>query len=279
MMAGIRTAHFAAVFVCLLCSSVCAEIVPGFDLSFATEHATHVLLVDRAGTVVEVWRGADVEAGERLPFAVGGDPIDVVNPFPNEPRNPDVAAVSGGRRALFVRRTQNGRGWEPVCFATKELRLATAWIEKGQCFAIYQIRNPGPGAHMHPLYIDEQRLKALVLEAGAEVAANRTAPTARDPSELVGEWRIFLPAGFEYAMTLSQDHESRFRLEPSDVNFAGLYERHDNQLVSFRSGESSGRYVWQIRSQYLLTLIEQPSGIGSSYLGAVLFRRQPMVED
>jgi hypothetical protein len=144
-----------------------AELVPSFDLSYAKQKATHVVVVDGDGVVLEVWRG-DLAKGDKLPFKAGEKPINVVNPLPGEPGDPKVAAVTGSRRVLFLTRGRNGEAWTPASFPKPELRLATVWIEEGHCFAIYQFRNPGAGAQMHPLYMEEQGLKDEVLAGNFE---------------------------------------------------------------------------------------------------------------
>ncbi len=151
-----------AVVVFGLASSALAESVPSFELDYAKEKATHVIVVGADGAVLESWRG-DFAKGDKLPFKAGKKPIEVVNPFPKEPRDPKVASVTGNRRVLFLIRAKPSDPWTPAGYLLPEERFATVWIEEGHCFAVYQFRNPGQGAKMHPLYMDERRLKKEVL--------------------------------------------------------------------------------------------------------------------
>jgi hypothetical protein len=130
-------------------------------LGYAKEKATHVVVVDASGAVLESWRG-DLAKGDKLPFKASEKPTEVVNPSPGQPRDPKVVSVTGNRRVLFLIRGKDGETFTPVSFPNPEERLATVWIEQGQCFAIYQFKNPG-GARMHPVYMDERRLKDEVL--------------------------------------------------------------------------------------------------------------------
>lgn len=144
-----------------LTASARAESVPSFSLDYAAEKATHIVVVDPDGVVLESWRG-DLPKGARVPFTAGRKPLPVVNPFPKEPRVPDVGSVTGQRRVLFLIRGRAADSWTPAGFLLPEERFATVWVEAGQCFAIYQFTNPGSGARMHPLYLGEQRLKEEV---------------------------------------------------------------------------------------------------------------------
>lgn len=91
--------------------------------------------------------------------------------------------------------------------------------------------------------------------------------------DLAGNWRMLLPAGFEHRVTLKEVGENRYRLEPAGLNSSGVYELRDHRLVLVEPREERLRgFEWQVRSPYLATLVEQASGTGSDYLGAVLFR-------
>ncbi len=145
-----------------LASSAWAEAVPSFSLVYAQRNATHVVVVDANGVVLESWRG-DLVKGDTVPFRATKKPLEVVNPFPKEPRDPKVDSVTGKRRVLFLVREKSSDSWTPCGFLLPEERFATVWVEDGQCFAVYQFTNPGTGAKMHPLYMGEQRLKEEVL--------------------------------------------------------------------------------------------------------------------
>ena len=253
-------------------SSSAAESVPSFSLEYSAANATHVVVVDAAGTVLESWRG-DVAPGKTIDGAVAGRPETVADPFPRDGRKPNVAAITGARRVLFLTRSQGGRAFLGASQPDHVLRLATVWIEENQCFAVYQLHNPGSGAQMLPLQCDEATLKATVTR-GMEAFA-RSVPVARESSDsdLAGEWRVFLPAGFEHRIKISRIEVNRYRLEPASLNFGGVYDMQDRRFTSVEPEDSPhGRFVWQIRSPHLITLVEQTGSHGSDYTGAVLFR-------
>ena len=162
MTTSYRESLVVGIALVALVASARAESVPSFSLDYADEYATHVIVVNADGVVLESWRG-DLAKGDKLPYKADKKPLEVVNPFPREPRDPDVASVTGDRRVLFLIRKKQGDAWIPAGYLKPEEQFATVWIEKGQCFAVYQFINPGRGAMMHPLYIDEQRLKEKVL--------------------------------------------------------------------------------------------------------------------
>jgi hypothetical protein len=107
------------------------------------------------------------------------------------------------------------------------------------------------------------------------LAATHRADAARAESwpDLAGAWRVFLPAGFEHAVTLTRVEENQYRLEPANLNSSGVYERQGDALVLIESSEAEpGAYRWHVHSPYLLSLVEQTHETGASYVGATLFR-------
>lgn len=98
-------------------------------------------------------------------------------------------------------------------------------------------------------------------------------PKGPVPSDLAGDWRALLPAGFEQPITLTRVDGNRYRLAPLNLTFGGIYERTGDRLVRVEPNEPNrAPFAWTIRSPYMLTLTEQPEGIGADYTGAVLFR-------
>lgn len=89
--------------------------------------------------------------------------------------------------------------------------------------------------------------------------------------DLAGKWRVFLPAGFEHEVSLVANGAGEYRFEPAGYNFGGKYKIAEDQLISANQGPNE-RYVWQIRSPFLLTLVDQPAHLNANYTGAVLFR-------
>jgi hypothetical protein len=91
-----------------------------------------------------------------------------------------------------------------------------------------------------------------------------------------GNWRMFLPAGFELEARLEKVAESRYRFTAGGSRFNGVYETRDNRLVIVEPQETRLEgYVWDVRSHYLLTLVEQSPKLENDYRGAVLFRLSP----
>jgi hypothetical protein len=153
----------AALVVFCLARTAASESVAEFSLDYAREKSTDIVVVDAEGKVLESWRGK-LNVGEKLPFKADKKPQAVIE----VPRllESKIKEVTGQRRVLFLKFVPPGRGFDlapphyrPVSSLKDDISLATVWIEKGECFAIYQHINPGPGAFMHPLSLDEKRLK------------------------------------------------------------------------------------------------------------------------
>ena len=163
---------FPAVLLSLLAGVARAESVPEFSLGYANEKANTIVVVDESGVVLESWRGL-LKPGDKLHHKANEKPIAVVEvPKIIESK---IKEVTGQRRVLFLIRTGGGRGldrgpvgYAPAGYLKPNISLATVWVEKGECFAIYQWINPGPGAHLHPLNMSEERLKKEVTQAKKE---------------------------------------------------------------------------------------------------------------
>jgi hypothetical protein len=264
----------AALAVGLIGGPVRAELSPSFDLGYSAKHATHIVVVNGKGAILESWRG-DLAAGKRVPFLAKQEAIkvDYHVDYPVEPFE-DVKSVTGNRRVLFLIRSKSPETWIPANVNEPDMSLATVWIEQGQGFAIYQFRNPGPGAKMHPLYLDEAALKKQTREI-AKAPRPETKPIAKPAAVLTGKWRVFLPAGYEYEITLTPGEAGQYHLAPGSLTFSGQYEIQDNHLVSVESQDrKGGQFCWKMNSPYMLTLTKQTAGVGSDYTGAVLFRQR-----
>lgn len=111
----------------------------------------------------------------------------------------------------------------------------------------------------------------------AEIASSASpasaAASCHAAPSLEGEWRVFLPAGYEQRTTLIVDGPNAYRLEPGNLTFSGRYEFRDGRLLPADATDAPrGFFAWEFRSPHLLTLIEQRAEVGSDYTGAILFR-------
>jgi hypothetical protein len=151
-----------------------AELLPSFDVTFASKTASHVVVVED-GKVVESWLG-DIEPGTQL-FPTGVKPIPMKVQYSfrgigaQDEAEEDrllakrglkkVAAVSGKRMVHFLAR-ERPDSWESKHLASQR-EYNTVWIEGGQAFAIMQWINPGPSG-LQPLNMTEAEFKSAVLE-------------------------------------------------------------------------------------------------------------------
>lgn len=103
--------------------------------------------------------------------------------------------------------------------------------------------------------------------------ASKLAAAGKRSVGLAGDWRLLLPAGFEYAVKLVP-YRDGYRLETKGIATGGPYAVRGNKLVYVGSDERR-RFEWLIRSAYLLTLGNHDAANGANYAGAVLFRPSP----
>lgn len=270
-----------AAIVCLP-GSLKAELWPSFDLGYSAEHATHIVVVDRKGKILESLRG-DLPVGEKLPLAGNPKPIpvDYDLDFPVEIKGQEeVKTVTGNRRVMFLIQGKDRKAFAPANVNEPDFQLATVWIEAGQSFAIYQIRNPGTKSNMHPLFLSEAQLKTQIEKfstpptAKAKDKATPDAKAILEP-DLSGPWRLLLPAGYEHEITLRTTEPDEYRFDSAGLTFSGQYCLEDDQLVSAKTEDRKGQYFWKVNSPYLLTLTKETVNNGSDYTGAVLFRKRP----
>lgn len=107
----------------------------------------------------------------------------------------------------------------------------------------------------------------------AELVSTVAAIGHEEPASLAGEWRMFLPAGFEQRVELVAVGPNAFRLEPGNLTLGGRYEFREGRLLSADAHDAPhGFFSWKFRSAHLLTLVEQRAAVGSDYTGAILFR-------
>lgn len=102
------------------------------------------------------------------------------------------------------------------------------------------------------------------------VASETVVPSRRNPA---GDWRVFLPAGYEHEMTLTDAGHDFYVLAPTGVTFGGIYVLDGDRLISIEEhGRKQERFVWELRTPYLMTLVESTDTYGGNYDHAILFR-------
>ncbi|QDU41146.1 hypothetical protein Mal4_55110 [Maioricimonas rarisocia] len=92
-------------------------------------------------------------------------------------------------------------------------------------------------------------------------------------SDLTGRWRMMLPAGYEHHVTIASVGHDFHVLAPTHLNMGGILVRDNDRLVSIEEhGPKKERFVWELRSPYLLTLVGSTDAYGATYDHAILFR-------
>lgn len=135
-----------------LWESSTAEILPSFHLSYSAWEATDVVVVNRQGHVLEVWKG-ELKPKTELPFAAdrfkASLDVDYDLFFVAEKERPKnrIERVSGDRLALFLIRDSEHKvneklGWKAASIGN-DLDTCAVWLEKGSSFAVQQWMNPG----------------------------------------------------------------------------------------------------------------------------------------
>jgi thiol-disulfide isomerase/thioredoxin len=116
-----------------------------------------------------------------------------------------------------------------------------------------------------------------------QVAAQDKAPAPRAetpaetpkpaPVDLVGGWRLALPAGFEYDVKLTALPDDRFRFAAKGLVFNGVYECKDGRLVMAEPVDKRQTgFEWEIKADGRLVLVRDSDAKSGDYLGATLTR-------
>ena len=127
-----------------------------------------------------------------------------------------------------------------------------------------------PAARLLLLSFTAVAVMSVLPERGARVAAG---VDSRRCFDIAGEWRLFLPAGFEKRVAFEKIEGERYRLTPGKLTFGGIYAvRGDRAVLVEPNDPSHGGFEWQIRSPYMISLIEQSENTGAEYTGATFFR-------
>lgn len=172
-----------------------AAILPSFELHDCANRASHVLVVNDKGVVLESWRG-DLAPGDRVPldeFKLALE-HDVKAPFGEKPEA-GPKKVTGKRLVVFLKRggSRFGNGQEVGSWGAADrfgwFNASVAWIEDGHAFGLVQWINPGP-QEMSKVGTEEELKKhvAKVNKARAEEFAKaRATKDLGKRAEILGE--------------------------------------------------------------------------------------------
>ena len=124
--------------------------------------------------------------------------------------------------------------------------------------------------------IGEKTVWSIDPRSPLSAETNGPAPRIALPFNIVGPWRLFLPAGYEYEIKLTPLGGDLYRLEPKSFTFGGVYVLHNKRLTSIEThGKEEERFGWNIQTPYLIRLDETTNVYGGNYENAILFRANP----
>ncbi len=129
---------------------------------------------------------------------------------------------------------------------------------------------------LHALQDQVQELKEEVAlfrkEVGQPTRDDKEARLGR--VDLAGNWRMTLPRGYQYEVTLEAQGDNLYRLE-FPGNSSGVY-RHKGSRLSMDTPRDKRltEFVWQLQNKNLLVLVESPptAKTGADYRDAVMHR-------
>lgn len=144
-----------------------AGLAPSFEAESCGWRATHVVVVSEGAAidgvvrVVESWRG-DLNVGDELtlPALARFAPKEARTTWGGWDERP-VEVVSGARMVVFLVRADGG--WKHAA-PWGGLDVSTVWVERGACWGLVQVVNPGA-----PVLVNvgaEDELKALIGQLG-----------------------------------------------------------------------------------------------------------------
>lgn len=152
---------FALLVALVVPAAARADLMPSFSSGRCETAATHIVVVNTNGQVLESWRG-DLTPGDLLPikefhlptsetvseFGRGGTPGKATG-FETNRKGGVPEKVTGARRVLFLIRGMpvHNRGhavgsWAPAHWVG-DFNVSAVWLEDGHAFALEQIFNPG----------------------------------------------------------------------------------------------------------------------------------------
>lgn len=167
-----------------------AETLPTFWMGECNTNATHVIVVDSKGTVLESWRG-DLKPGANVPLKDFRIKLDRVIYDGLQPRKPEER-VTGNRLVLFL--TNKGTkyskerpvaGWAAAHWCG-DFDVSVAWVEKGIAYVLHQPINPGPLVPIR--WVTEEELKKSV--TGLNKAVERQLARARGEKDLAARAKL-----------------------------------------------------------------------------------------
>jgi hypothetical protein len=171
-----------------------AAIRPSFDEGANAWHATHAVIVDGTGKVLESWKGG-LKVGYQFDLKKLGVPKEPeVRNFFGPPRV--VRKASGERVLLYL--IKEGRDWKPAA-RFGGMPVSAVWFERGQAFAFVQKLNPGPSL-LVKLDRTEPALKALTLDYARVQQKLRKVVASADPTKRAREMLPFIDDTAHYGV-------------------------------------------------------------------------------
>lgn len=139
-----------------------AWLMPSFSLNYSAWHATHIVVVDQVGRILESWKG-DLVVGEAFPFPIAVFSLPSPGPisylYVRKPHADAPDVVTDARRVLFLTQQKGTNDWQPAVHA--DMSVSMAWIEAGQVYAIMQLMNPG-SSEIVPMSMTEEIFQQAV---------------------------------------------------------------------------------------------------------------------
>ncbi len=107
------------------------------------------------------------------------------------------------------------------------------------------------------------------------LSEQRSAANERDgAAEWAGNWRLVLPAGFHYDVTLGKTEDGLLKLDgATKITLLGTFAFSKNQLQLVSPyNDGIDDFIWQLNDEGKFVLITDRNRVGGRYIGAVLER-------